>query len=162
MFASLMSGLTAATFQSSRNSPMVRDWFVIVVMASTIISLNFSRNPVLQGSMKDVVGFIFPIMSNISSLSSGRNASKLLKSLWYVFWVPLLQNCSLIFLILLKKKSANLSGSADGGSICGNGFASFGFVSDLRILYRFLALFSLSLNLFSICVFLTVMQMFFV
>ena len=123
-------------------------------MASTIMSLNFSRNPVLQGSMMDVVGFIFLIMFSISSLSSGRNASKFVQSLWYVFCVLLSENCSLIFLILLKKKSANLSGSTDGGSICGNGFASFGFVSDLRILYRFLALFSLSLNLFSVCVFL--------
>ena len=128
MFASLISGLTAATFQSSRNSPVVRDRFVIVVMASTIISLNFSRNPVLQGSMMDIVGFIFLIMFNISSLSSGQNASKLVQSLQYVFCVLSLQNCSLIFLILLKKKSANLSGSADGGSICCNGFASFVFL----------------------------------
>ena len=57
-------------------------------------------------------------------------------------------------LFLFKKKSTNLSGRSDRELVSGIGFASFGFVSDLRILYRFVALFSVSFNLLSICIFL--------
>ena len=70
-FWPLMSGLTEATFQSSRNVPIVRDWLTMVVMASKIVSLNFSRNQVLQGSMIQVVGLIFLMMLSISSFSRG-------------------------------------------------------------------------------------------
>ena len=154
MFWPLMSGLTAATFQSSRNLPVVRDWFVIVVMASAIVSLNFNRNLVLQGTMMEVVGFICLIMLSISFLSIGRKELHLVHFLWYIFTVSTSWNCSLIFLILFKKKSTNLSGRSDGELVSGIGFASFGFVSDLRILYRFVALFSVSFNLLSICIFL--------
>ena len=149
-----MSGLTAATFQSSRSLPIVRDWFMMVVMASAIISLNFNRNQVLQGSMMQVVGFIFLVMLSISALSIYRKTLKLVHFLGYVFCVFSSQNCPLIFFILFKKKSANLSGRSDGGSISGIGFASSSFVSHLRILYRFLALFSLSFSLLNICIFL--------
>ena len=58
------------------------------------------------------------------------------------------------FPYFFKKKSANLSGRSDGVLVGGIGFASFGLVSNLRILYRFLALFSVSFNLLSICLFL--------
>ena len=102
----------------------------------------------------EVVGFIFLIMLSISSLSIDRKALKFVHFLWYIFCVFSLQNCSLIFLILFKKRSVNLSGRSDGGSVSGIGFASSGFVSDLRILYRFLALFSLSFSLLSIYFFL--------
>ena len=85
-----MSGLTAATFQSSRKSHVVRDWFVIVVMASAIVSLNFNRNLVLQGFMIEVVGFIFLIMLSISSLSIGRKELNPAHFLWYAFTVSVL------------------------------------------------------------------------
>ena len=98
-----MSGLTAATLQSSRNSPVVRDWFIIMVMASTIASLNFNRHWVLQGFMIQVVGFIFLIMLSISSLSSGRKPLELEHLLWYDFCVFWSQNCSLIFFICLGR-----------------------------------------------------------
>ena len=66
-----MSGLTAAIFQSSRNFPVVRDRLTMKVMASRIVSLNFSRNLVLQGSIVQVFGFIFLMMLSILSLSRG-------------------------------------------------------------------------------------------
>ena len=71
-----MSGHTAATFLSSRNFPVVSNWLTIVVMESSIVSLNFNRNLVLQGSMIQIVRFIFLIMLSISSLPKGRTGSQ--------------------------------------------------------------------------------------
>ena len=68
-FGPLMSGLTMANFQLSRNSPDVSDWFTIMVMASIIVSLNLSRNLVSQGSIMQVVGLMFSMMLHISFLS---------------------------------------------------------------------------------------------
>ena len=93
-------------------------------------------------------------MLSISSLSSGRKPLKLEHFLWYDFCVFWSWNCSLIFSILFRKKYVNLSGRSDGDSVNGIGFSSSNFVSNLRILYRFLALFSLSFNLLNLCVFL--------
>ena len=45
-------------------------------------------------------------------------------------------------------------GTLDGYSVGGIGFSAFCFVSNLRMLWRFLVLFLLSFNLYSICVFL--------
>ena len=89
-------------------------------------------------------------MLSISSLSSGRKPLDLEHFLWYDFCLFWSWNCSLIFFILFRKKSANLSGRSDGDSVNGIGFTSSNFVSNLRILYRFLALFSLSFSLLKI------------
>ena len=55
----------------------------MVVMASKVVSLNFSRNLVLQGSMIQVVGFIFLMMLSISCFSRGTKLVNFVHFLWY-------------------------------------------------------------------------------
>ena len=105
-----------------------------MVIASSNVSLNLNRNLVLQGSMMQVVGFIFLMMLHISSFSRGQKPVILSISCDMTFLCSGHETVPYFFGILFRKKSANMFGMSDEDSVDGIGFSSFCFVSDLKML----------------------------
>ena len=101
-----MSGLIDVNFQSSRNVPIVRDWFTMMVMVCKIVFLNLSRILVLQRSVVHVNGFILFVMLRFLSFSQWYKASKFCAFSIISVMLVLLLELFFVFEILFRRKSA--------------------------------------------------------
>ena len=67
---------TVANFHSGRKIPCVIERFIILVTVSSVVSINFSKNLMLYGSIQQVVSFMDFIVNSNSSVVAGLNILK--------------------------------------------------------------------------------------
>ena len=121
MVTFLISSLMQAVFHSSMKSPLVREMLKIAVISSIMCCTSCLNNEVDVGSSLHCLVGMFIMIHNTSCENMGQNLSKIWISLCCGVYFGKWSRLSVIFLILVWKKSTKFSARVSKQSHSGSG-----------------------------------------